>query len=250
MTKGCKKLWRPLAPGTKGFPDFIWLEHGRGQHTCLLRSLHEAGDLSVQPSPGEALSPVLCVCVFVLVCVCVLVCETVPVEKKLIRRLVSPWFLKATEGNPQNYAASNGREETICIPEVSSAILQQPWTPLSLGYWYWEEDLKWPCSKDCVEERRSISKLQSSSRALLCTSWLSHLSIVDLEWVWPSGLHSYGHTKDVYCIKLYVPHLYLFNFWGDHGLSKSFPPSLLSKGTSSLERWGDEHGHLRVKEPG
>lgn len=72
----------------------------------------------MQPSPGEALSPV--VCVFVLVCVCVPVCDTVPVGKKLISKLVSPRFLEATEGNTLIYAAGN------LHPRVLPAILQQP----------------------------------------------------------------------------------------------------------------------------
>lgn len=119
-----------------------------------------------------------------------------------------------------------------------------PWL-LVLREWSWMA-----LFMNCVEKGRSIWRLHSFIRALVCTSWLSHLSILDLEWVWPSGFHSYGQAKDVYCISLYVPHLYSFNFWGDHDLSKSFPPSLLSKGTSSLEGWWEEQGYLRVKEPG
>lgn len=66
----------------------------------------------------------MCVCVFVLVFV--LVWETVPVGKKLISSLVSPRFLEATEGNPLIYAAGNGREETICIPESSQPSCSNP----------------------------------------------------------------------------------------------------------------------------
>lgn len=133
-----------------------------------------------------------CVCVFVPVCVFVLVCETVPVRKKLISRSVSPWFLEATEGNTIIYAAGDGKEETICIPESSQPSLSNLKHLFLLVI-----DIKRLISDgfvlDCVEERSSIWRLHSFSRAFLPTSWLSHLSLLDLQWVWPSALH----TKDV-----------------------------------------------------
>lgn len=200
----------------------------------------------MQSSPREILSPVLCVCVFVPVCVFVLVCETVPVGKKLISRSVSPWFLEATEGNTIIYAAGDGKEETICIPESSQPSLSNLKHLFLLVI-----DIKRLISDgfvlDCVEERSSIWRLHSFSRAFLPT-YLLVVSPV------PTG-SSVGLTKCLahkrcFCISLDVPHLYLFNLWGDHGLSKSFPSSRLSKSTSSRERSRDDQGHLRVKEPG
>lgn len=154
----------------------------------------------MQSSPREILSPVLCVCVFVPVCVFVIVCETVPVGKKLISRSVSPWFLGATEGNTIIYAAGDGREETICIPESSQSSLSnlKHLFPLFI-------DIKRVILDgfvlDCVKERSSIWRLHSFSRAFLSTSWLSHLSIPDLQWVWPSVLHTKGVSAST-CMSL------------------------------------------------
>lgn len=167
----------------------------------------------------------VCLCQFVYLCLCV--CETVPVGKKLISRSVSPWFLEATERNTIIYAAGDGKEETICIPESSQPSLSNLKHLFLLVI-----DIKRLISDgfvlDCVEERSSIWRLHSFSRAFLPT-YLLVVSPV------PTG-SSVGLTKCLahkrcFCISLDVPHLYLFNLWGDHGLSKSFPSSHLSKST-------------------